>query len=84
MNKIETVMKQGLEEFRLEILALPNYHMTVEETIKAHQKALLEAVLEELSEKKTTPWDYYFDKEGTETFVPLQDIETIINNSTGV
>ena len=35
-------------------------------------------------EKKTTPWDYYNDIEGVDTYVPLQDIETIINKAIGV
>ena len=93
MNQIETVMKQGLEEFKEkyvincsdgDILDGMVDAKKVTSWLKTHQKDLLAAVLIELKKKVNVPWDYYNDIEGKVKVVPLEDIETLINNSTGV
>lgn len=123
MNKIETVLKQGLEEFEVKLKDMDAYcasHSIMpflkknETWLKSHQKDLLDAAVAEVRElrKEFVPadniqiggiesdvWKLVPKEDGMhclncERFIPeegclcgmatLQDIETLINNSTGV
>ena len=84
MNKIETVMKQGLEELdalhknRTTPVSRAEFHSW----LKAHDKHLLDAVVAEVR-RIDNDWngngEHYANVREA-----LQDIETLINNSTGV
>ena len=82
MNKIETVLKQGLEkicdfDFEGKLWSDEGFD-EFKQSIKAHQKDLLDAVVAEVRGKKGMNGGL---KSKDET---LDDIETLINNSTGV
>ena len=90
MNKIETVLKQGLEELKIahvDLLAGRVSPLYVDKLYETNQKALLDAVVAEVGELEgerekcnagvSCPYPHdYLIKRG--------DIETLINNSTGV
>lgn len=101
MNKIETVLKQGLEEFEVKLKDMDAYcasHSIMpfleknETWLKTFQKDLLAAVVAEVNGKMVDiPQDAPFQSwtpneivEAEDRNKTLQDIETLINNSTGV
>ena len=86
MNKIQETMKNGVEEFkqRLDLIEVDEniqlQHLLIR--FKSHQKALLEAMLEEV--RGLQPKEFKVNSPDMHRYNARKDIETIINKAIGV